>query len=393
MPVAPATIVRTNRSWPGTSTTDSRRPDGSVRLRVAELDRDPARALLRQAVGVDAGQRADQRGLAVVDVAGGAERQRRAAVMPIASALRTAAATRLDLVVGERARVEQHAPVVDPRDHRRVGARAAPAASAIRARASSATAGPSSSSSGSAPPPTLPAARITSARGPDRRRAAARPGAASVCLVGRRASPAPGSRAARAGVAVQPQRRLERGQRQLVDPQRARQRDGGARPRPPPGAPDDQPGLRAAEQLVARAADQRRAGGDRALQRRLVASAGIPAASASTPEPTSSITGTPEPAQRLDRDLLDEPERPEVRLVHAQDRADVVVGLERALVVAEPRPVGRPDLDQPRARLRDHLGDPEAAADLDQLAARDDDRPARAGQRGRGQQHGAARRC
>ena len=28
-PVAPATIVRTNRSWPGTSTTDSRRPDGS----------------------------------------------------------------------------------------------------------------------------------------------------------------------------------------------------------------------------------------------------------------------------------------------------------------------------------------------------------------------------
>ena len=30
MPVAPATIVRTNRSWPGTSTTDSRRPDGST---------------------------------------------------------------------------------------------------------------------------------------------------------------------------------------------------------------------------------------------------------------------------------------------------------------------------------------------------------------------------
>ena len=29
IPVAPATIVRTNRSWPGTSTTDSLRPDGS----------------------------------------------------------------------------------------------------------------------------------------------------------------------------------------------------------------------------------------------------------------------------------------------------------------------------------------------------------------------------
>ena len=30
IPVAPATIVRTKRSWPGTSTTDSRRPPGSV---------------------------------------------------------------------------------------------------------------------------------------------------------------------------------------------------------------------------------------------------------------------------------------------------------------------------------------------------------------------------
>ena len=29
IPVAPATIVRTKRSWPGTSTTDSRRPEGS----------------------------------------------------------------------------------------------------------------------------------------------------------------------------------------------------------------------------------------------------------------------------------------------------------------------------------------------------------------------------
>jgi len=29
MPEAPATIVRTKRSWPGTSTTDSRRPPGS----------------------------------------------------------------------------------------------------------------------------------------------------------------------------------------------------------------------------------------------------------------------------------------------------------------------------------------------------------------------------
>ena len=76
MPVAPATIVRTKRSWPGTSTTDSRRPDGSAQRRVAERDRDAARLLLGQPVGVDAGERAHERGLAVVDVPGGAERQR-----------------------------------------------------------------------------------------------------------------------------------------------------------------------------------------------------------------------------------------------------------------------------------------------------------------------------
>ena len=39
----------------------------------AEIDRDAARLLLLQAVGIDAGQRAHQRGLAVVDMAGGAD--------------------------------------------------------------------------------------------------------------------------------------------------------------------------------------------------------------------------------------------------------------------------------------------------------------------------------
>ena len=74
MPVAPATIVRTKRSWPGH--VDHRQPPPGRQLerRVAELDRDPARLLLGQPVGVDAGERADEDGLAVVDVAGGAER-------------------------------------------------------------------------------------------------------------------------------------------------------------------------------------------------------------------------------------------------------------------------------------------------------------------------------
>jgi hypothetical protein len=44
---------------------------GQVERREAELDRDAARLLLGQPVGVDAGQRSDERGLAVIDVAGG----------------------------------------------------------------------------------------------------------------------------------------------------------------------------------------------------------------------------------------------------------------------------------------------------------------------------------
>src|SRR5207302_10958805 len=47
-----------------------REPAGLLEEREAEVDRDATRLLLRQAVGVDAGQRLDQRGLAVVDVAG-----------------------------------------------------------------------------------------------------------------------------------------------------------------------------------------------------------------------------------------------------------------------------------------------------------------------------------
>ncbi len=68
-PVAPATIVRTKRSWPGTSTTERKRAVGELELGVPERDRDPALPLLRQPVGVDSGQRLDELRLAVVDVA------------------------------------------------------------------------------------------------------------------------------------------------------------------------------------------------------------------------------------------------------------------------------------------------------------------------------------
>ena len=63
---------------------DDAEPQAAVELegREAELDRDPARALLRQPVGVDPGERAHERGLPVVDVAGGAEDEGRHGALP-----------------------------------------------------------------------------------------------------------------------------------------------------------------------------------------------------------------------------------------------------------------------------------------------------------------------
>ncbi len=68
---------------------------------------------------------------------------------------------------------------------------------------------------------------------------------------------------------------------------------------------------------------------------------------------------------------LGEADDPKVRLVHPEE--DGGLGPDRSLVVGRTRPVRRPDLDQPRARAREHLRDPEAVAYLDQLAARDHD--------------------
>ena len=69
IPPTPASMFLTKRSWPGTSTMPTVRPSRSVEVGEAEVDGDPALLLLLQAVGVDAGQGLDQRGLAVVDVA------------------------------------------------------------------------------------------------------------------------------------------------------------------------------------------------------------------------------------------------------------------------------------------------------------------------------------
>ena len=281
-------------------------------------------------------------------------------------------AASVGLLVGERARVEQQAAVLDAADDRRVaGAQRARRARRRRpGRGRARPTGPSSSSSGSAPPPTRAVRRDRpSPPVASRQRAGAR--AASVVGSPRRASRAPGSRAARAPGrgrgAASPRARRARACRSAP-----RARAGGARHAATASArADEQPGLRAAEQLVAGEADERRAGAHRAAHRRLVGEQ--PArSSASTPEPTSSITGDAEPAQRLDLDLLDEPERAEVRRVRAQDRA----GRRRRARARSRRSRVRfvvPTSTSRAPGLRHDLGDPERAADLDQLPARDDD--------------------
>ena len=69
----PASMFLMKRSWPGTSTKPTSLPDGSVGEREAEVDGEPARLLLGEAVGIGAGEREDERRLAVVDVAGGGD--------------------------------------------------------------------------------------------------------------------------------------------------------------------------------------------------------------------------------------------------------------------------------------------------------------------------------
>ena len=72
-----------------------------------------------------------------------------------------------------------------------------------------------------------------------------------------------------------------------------------------------------------------------------------------------------------ERRLLREADDAEVGLVHAQEHRGRV--RQRALVVGDPGPVRRADLDEAGARAGEHVGDPEPVSDLHELPARDDD--------------------
>ena len=191
-----------------------------------------------------------------------------------------------------------------------------------------------------------------------------------------------GISSARLGIESARERPLERGQRQLVGAKRALERMA-AQPLDELGAPDDDPRLRAAEELVAREADEvgARARGSRpgSARRR----AGERARAEVVDERHAVLSARPRPA-RASRGLLGEADDPEVRLVHAEQQRRL--GADRALVVGRARPVRRPHLDEARAGAREHVRDAEAVADLDQLAARDD-HLASLGERGEREQH------
>ena len=147
---------------------------------------------------------------------------------------------------------------------------------------------------------------------------------------------------------------------------------------------DQQAALRAAQELVGAEAHDRRAGAHRAPDRRLVGQQLDVVGEHARADVVDD--GHAEPAQRLDLDLLGEADGAEVRRVRAQDGAGALA--QRRRVVAQPRAVRGPDLDQRAPACRDDLGDAKAAADLDELPARDDDLASRPRQRRGGQQHG-----
>ena len=171
------------------------------------------------------------------------------------------------------------------------------------------------------------------------------------------------------GVEVEQQRPLERGERELVGPERALERMA-AQPADELGAADRRSppaGRRAACRPRTRRGRRRRRGcPGRAARRRTRRGC-----------PSRGRRGAAAPCGRATRDELARARGRSVKpTVRKFDWCDAQqqrgLGPDRRLVVGGARAVRRADLDEARARAREHVGDAEAVADLDQLAARDD---------------------
>ena len=179
-------------------------------------------------------------------------------------------------------------------------------------------------------------------------------------------------------VADQAEGGLERGQRHLVDAEGAHQagrtRSGRSASRLPTRIPHWGPPSSLSPEKSTRSAPAARPS---ATLGSSATPGGCPGARA--PEPMSSIIHSPRSwasfARPATRGLLGEADDPVVAVVDPQDRGGLRA--DRPLVVREPRLVGRPHLAEPGARDLEDLRQPEAAADLDELTARDDHLAAR----------------
>ena len=159
------------------------------------------------------------------------------------------------------------------------------------------------------------------------------------------------------------------------------------------GPPGDDAGLGPAQELVAGERHQRRTGLERLAGGRL----GVQPRRRAAVQPRASAVEQP----RADVDhqrrsqvgqlgragRLGVAHHPEVRLVHLHHDGHIVAGVgHRGGEVVPAGAVGGPHLHQPGARPRHHVGHPEPAPDLHQLAS-GDHRVAALGQRGQHQHH------
>ncbi len=140
--------------------------------------------------------------------------------------------------------------------------------------------------------------------------------------------------------------------------------------------PTIEPRLRPADELVAAERDEVGAGRQALGRRRLVGQAEAPSCRAAPRDPRSSTTIAPcrwaSSASAAGSGASTKPACAKFdgwtrRTAGARPSASGASKSDGA------RPVRRPDLDEPRAGPPDDLRDPHAAADLDELAARDDD--------------------
>ncbi len=166
---------------------------------------------------------------------------------------------------------------------------------------------------------------------------------------------------------------MQRGDQQAVEPADAGQRvlaQLGDQLR----AADGETRLRPAEQLVPAERDDVGAGIENLAHRDLVVDAQRPErgeiAAAPINDQRLAALGR-QPRQRSDLRLVGEADDLEVARVHLEDRPGARA--DRVAVVRQARLVRRADLAQLAARRREDVGHAERAADLDQLAARDDD--------------------